>query len=94
MHCSACVSKIEQALSAVDGVLMVTVDLSSKSATITGGAQPDALIKAVKDAGYESRITEGQMEIARKQKTDSILGTKTPGNEQILQWGRDVLGMS
>tara|TARA_B100001245_G_scaffold74166_1_gene52596 strand:- start:328 stop:1035 length:708 start_codon:yes stop_codon:yes gene_type:complete len=72
MHCSACVNKIEQALSAVDGVLMVAVDLSSKSATITGGAQPNALIKAVKDAGYESHITEGQMETAGKQKKDSI----------------------
>ena len=61
MHCSACVNKIEQALSAVDGVLMVAVDLSSKSATITGDIKPDLLMKAVKDGGYESSIIDNHL---------------------------------
>ena len=58
MHCDACVTKVEQAISALDGVLSVAVDLASKRATITGEVQSDALIEAIKEAGYESFITE------------------------------------
>ena len=62
MHCAACVSKVKKALSAVDGVLQAEVDLSSKSAIIVGEAQPDDLIKAVKDTGYESFISKERQE--------------------------------
>ena len=41
MHCSACVSKIKEALSSIDGVVTVDVDLLSKSATVTGNIKPD-----------------------------------------------------
>lgn len=71
MHCDACVTKVEQALSAVDGVLTVAVDLSSKRATITGEVQTDMLIKAVKDTGYEPLAVEGQQQKVKKQKKDS-----------------------
>ena len=62
MNCAACVSKVKKALSAVDGVLQAEVDLSSKSAIIVGEAPPDDLIKAVKDAGYDSFIIKEQQE--------------------------------
>ena len=58
MHCSACVNKIEKALTDLDGVLSAKVDLSSKSATITGNAQLETLIESVKDVGYEPYLIE------------------------------------
>ena len=62
MHCTACVSKIEEALSSISGVSKVEVDLSSKRAIINGNANPDLLIGAVKKAGYNSLIINDQFE--------------------------------
>ena len=62
MHCTACVNKIQTALSSVEGVYKVDVDLASKGATITGTAQPDVLIQAVKDVGYEPLVFDNPQE--------------------------------
>lgn len=62
MHCTACVNKIQTALSSVEGVYKVDVDLVSKSATITGTAHPDVLIQAVKDVGYEPLVFDNPQE--------------------------------
>ena len=69
MHCTACVNKIQTALSSVGGVYKVDVDLASKSATIAGTAHPDALIQAVKDVDYESTIFDSPEE---KPKTKTV----------------------
>ena len=69
MHCTACVNKIQTALSSVEGVYKVDVDLVSKSATITGTAHPDVLIQAVKDVDYESTIFDSSQE---KPKTKTV----------------------
>ena len=69
MHCTACVNKIQTALSSVEGVYKVDVDLVSKSATITGTAHPDVLIQAVKDVDYESTIFDSPEE---KPKTKTV----------------------
>ena len=76
MHCDACVSKVEQAISALDGVLSVTVDLASKRATITGEVQSDALIEAIKEAGYESFITEDEQKKTETHINDSPSQTR------------------
>ena len=70
MHCSACVNKIKQALSSQDGVVTVDVALLSKSATITGDIKPDLLMKAVKDAGYESSIIDNHLGKPKKSKKE------------------------
>ena len=62
MHCSACVNKIQTALSSIEGVYKVDVDLASKGATITGTAQPEVLIQAVKDVGYEPLVFDNPQE--------------------------------
>ena len=62
MHCTTCVNKIQTALSSVEGVYKVDVDLASKGATITGTAQPDVLIQAVKDVGYEPLVFDNPQE--------------------------------
>jgi len=76
MHCEACVSKIEQSILALDGVLSAVVDLASKRATITGEVQPDALIEAIKEAGYESFITEDEQKKTETHINDSPSQTR------------------
>ena len=56
MHCSACVRKVEQSLSKVEGVSKATVDLAAEKATVV--YDPDkvddaGLISAVSDVGYQ-----------------------------------------
>ena len=72
MHCTACVNKIQTALSSVEGVYKVDVDLVSKSATITGTAHPDVLIQAVKDVDYESTIFDSSQENPKTETVSQI----------------------
>ncbi len=55
MHCASCVGRLEAALGAVPGVLDVTVNLATRSATIRhaeGATEPQALMAATRAAGY------------------------------------------
>ncbi len=52
MSCAACVSRVEKAVSAVQGVTGCTVSLLTNSMAVEGTAAPDAIIEAVRDAGY------------------------------------------
>ncbi|MBE6824025.1 MAG: cadmium-translocating P-type ATPase [Ruminococcaceae bacterium] len=51
MMCMHCKAHVEKALNAIDGV-SATVDLESKSASVTGDVSNEVLKKAVIDAGY------------------------------------------
>ena len=53
MMCKHCQARVEKALKAVPGAEAVTVDLEAKTAEVTGNAAPEALKKAVLDAGYQ-----------------------------------------
>ena len=52
MMCQNCVKHATNALNALPGVT-ATVDLESKSATVTGDVSDEAIRKAIADAGYE-----------------------------------------
>ena len=58
MMCQHCVSHVKKALEALKGVNAVTVDLDTKIATVDAlsSVSVDALITAVKDAGYECEV--------------------------------------
>ncbi len=55
MTCAACVSRVEEALSGVPGVVSASVNLASEKATVeyVEGTEFDSLRRAVKEAGYE-----------------------------------------
>lgn len=62
LNCANCAGQVEKALSQVDGVLEVTVNLATERVTvrfIPGVAQIAALKKAIVDAGYEVIETTG-----------------------------------
>ena len=52
MSCAACSSRVEKAVSAVEGVTSVSVSLLTNSMGVEGTASPSAIIKAVENAGY------------------------------------------
>jgi len=79
MHCASCVSRVEDALKAMDGVTGASVNLASNKAVVTvdpSKVEHDALIKAVKDAGYdaelENRADEDASETRRMSELEGI----------------------
>ena len=53
MACAHCKANVEKSLAKVPGVEKVEVDLGKAMATVTGSADPDAVISAISLAGYE-----------------------------------------
>lgn len=60
MSCAACSSRVEKAVSKVDGVENVAVSLLTNSMNVEGDVEPNAIIKAVEDAGYGASIQAPQ----------------------------------
>ena len=56
MSCAACQSHVEKAVNGVDGVACCNVSLLTNSMSVTGSADPDAIIKAVEAAGYGAAL--------------------------------------
>ncbi|MDK6077738.1 heavy metal-associated domain-containing protein, partial [Massilia varians] len=54
MTCASCVARVEKALQKVPGVSAATVNLATEKASVHGGATLDALVAAVRAAGYEA----------------------------------------
>jgi copper chaperone CopZ len=55
MKCAGCADAVRDALAQVPGVLEVSVDMSSGSATVTGSASSGDLSEALQAAGYGAR---------------------------------------
>ena len=53
MMCGHCKARVEQACMAVPGAKEAVADLEKKQVTVKGTAAPEALKKAITDAGYE-----------------------------------------
>ncbi len=56
MTCMHCVAAVKKALEAVPGVARVEVSLEAGEALVEGTADPEALMAAVKNEGYEARV--------------------------------------
>ena len=52
MSCAACQARVEKAVSAVPGVTSCAVSLLTNSMGVEGTASPEAIVKAVENAGY------------------------------------------
>ena len=59
MSCAGCVSAVEEALMSVPGVSNAMVNLGERTATIIGSNDSDALINAVRSAGYDAAELRG-----------------------------------
>ncbi len=56
MTCQHCKASIEKAIAGVDPQAQVTVDLAGHLVTITSGSGDEALLQAVRDAGFEPAL--------------------------------------
>lgn len=54
MSCEHCEQSVSEALKGVEGVIDATADRETASATVDGTADPDELVAAVEDAGYDA----------------------------------------
>lgn len=64
MSCAACSTRVEKAVSAVEGVSSVSVSLLTNSMGVEGTASPSEIIRAVENAGYGASI-KGKEESAK-----------------------------
>ena len=62
MSCAACSARVEKAVSKVDGVTSCSVSLLTNSMGVEGSASPEAIIRAVEDAGYGASLHGGGSE--------------------------------
>ncbi|MBJ9955652.1 heavy metal translocating P-type ATPase [Acinetobacter courvalinii] len=58
MTCASCVSRVEKALNAVNGVSTANVNLATERATVTGTASIESLIAAIDKAGYDAKAIQ------------------------------------
>ncbi len=74
MSCAGCVSSVEKALSRVPGVATSAVNFAEHTANVTGDITPDALVKAIRSAGYDAaELTSSEADqIAEKEQLDLI----------------------
>ena len=62
MSCAACAARVEKAVSEVQGVKSCTVSLLTNSMGVEGSASAEAVIEAVKAAGYGAALGENTLE--------------------------------
>ena len=68
MACAGCVSAVEDALKSVPGVRSATVNLGERTALVEGdGVSADALVEAVRKAGYDAAELRGLDDEAEKE---------------------------
>ncbi len=76
MSCASCVGRVEKALNAVEGVTEANVNLATETAQIKGEANAEALINAVRNAGYEAEPARSdqadQLAEEREQEAQSL----------------------
>ncbi|SFO32004.1 Cu2+-exporting ATPase [Pseudobutyrivibrio sp. UC1225] len=84
MSCAACQTRVEKAVSAVEGVDSCAVSLLTNSMGVEGTASPEAIIAAVEAAGYGASIKAegGAKEQAASE--DSLKDTETPKMKKRL----------
>ena len=70
MRCAGCVSSVEGALAAVDGVTSVSVNFADHSAMVKGLADPEALKQAAREAGFDAAVMEGLEDPAEQEEQE------------------------
>ncbi len=85
MSCAACQTRVEKAVSAVDGVESCAVSLLTNSMGVEGTARPEDIIAAVEAAGYGAGLKGGN-KAHTEPNDDSLKDTETPKMKKRLIW--------
>lgn len=82
MSCAACSSRVEKAVSKLEGVTSCSVSLLTNSMSVEGTADNSQIIAAVKSAGYGASLKQ---DINKKNEADNSLeDTETPALKKRL----------
>lgn len=84
MSCAACVARVEKAVSQVPGVTGCSVSLLTNAMGVEGSAADEAIVAAVKKAGYGARPKDTCSVAASPQKSDPLADRETPVLKQRL----------
>ena len=76
MHCTACVSKIEEALYLVEGVTKAIANLDKNKAIVEGNASFQDLINAINKSGYQATLIDKNSEVDHYEKDSKQNSTK------------------
>ena len=77
MSCAACVSRVEKAVNAVDGVNSCSVSLLTNSMGVEGDINPQKIISAINEAGYGATL-KNDKNAPSKAENDELKDTETP----------------
>ena len=86
MSCAACSARVEKAVSKVSGVTSCSVSLLTNSMGVEGTASDEAVIAAVKAAGYGAALKDGTPKPATAAADDPLADTQTPLLKKRLIW--------
>lgn len=86
MSCAACSARVEKAVSKVSGVTSCSVSLLTNSMGVEGTASDEAVIEAVKAAGYGAALKDGTPKPAAAAADDPLADTQTPLLKKRLIW--------
>lgn len=78
MSCAACSARIEKAVSKVEGVTSCSVSLLTNSMGVEGTASPEAIIKAVEEAGYGASPKGAETKADTSANEDALADRETP----------------
>ena len=70
MTCAGCVASIENAIKGIKKVTSANVNLVERTATVDGRVQAHAVIKAIRDAGYDAVQLSGVNDEAEKEQAE------------------------
>ena len=85
MSCAACQTRVEKAVSAVEGVESCAVSLLTNSMGVEGTAAPEKIIAAVEAAGYGASIKgKNDAKGSASASEDSLKDTETPKMKRRL----------
>ena len=87
MSCAACSARVEKAVGQVPGVTSCSVSLLTNSMGVEGAASPEAVIKAVQDAGYGASEKGAAKQSASMAENEKALEDHaTPALKRRLIW--------
>ena len=87
MSCAACSARVEKAVGKVPGVTSCSVSLLTNSMGVEGTASPEAVIKAVQDAGYGASEKGASKQSASMAENEKALEDHaTPALKRRLIW--------
>ena len=78
MSCAACSARVEKAVSKVAGVTSCSVSLLTNSMGVEGTASPEAIVAAVKNAGYGAELKGVKQESGKATSKDDLKDRETP----------------